>query len=686
MPILAAGAAPPFFVEIALLVLASAGIAYVCHRLGVVPIVGFLIAGVVIGPKALGLVYEPELVNAAAEVGVLLLLFTIGIEFSLKKLAKIQRLILLGGGLQVGLSTGITMLALVAFGVSWQAALFTGFLVALSSTAIVLKLLGDRSEMDEPHGQVGLGLLIFQDLAIIVMVLLVPPLSGTGGSIFDVAWALAKAAGIIVLVIVVARRVMPVFLEAVAKTCSPELFLLTVIGICFGTAWLTSLSGVSLSLGAFLAGLVVSETRFSDHAMGEIMPLQILFSATFFVSVGMLLDLGFLIANLPLVLGVVAAVLLIKVLTTGISVRALGYPLPIAAASGLMLAQIGEFSFVLERSGREAGLFPAGLEGTGSQTFIAATVLVMILTPTLHTLGGRLRLQLQKESEEMPTDGQVEAHGPLPSLENHIVIAGFGQGARRLVRVLKTVEMPFVILTLSPDGANEAEALGLPVLRADYARRRTLEMAGVHRASTLVIADDNPQMAHRVASIARGLSESVHIVVRTRQASEIAGLHAQGVDCVIADELESIVQLFGQLLKDQGQTTDQIAALTDQIREQDYLGVRDEISPTSSAESASTYSRQATPVSLAAGAECAHTEGLSTVRPSAVGVCRDCLAAGDKWVHLRVCMTCGYVGCCDSSKNKHATAHFRGTSHPVMRSMEPGETWGWCYIDKKTLG
>ncbi|MFT5141796.1 MAG: CPA2 family monovalent cation:H+ antiporter-2 [Rhodothermales bacterium] len=686
MPILAAGAAPPFFVEIALLVLASAGIAYVCHRLGIVPIVGFLIAGVLIGPKALGLVYEPELVNAAAEVGVLLLLFTIGIEFSLKKLAKIQRLIFLGGGLQVGLSTGLTMLALVAFGVSWQAALFTGFLVALSSTAIVLKLLGDRSEMDEPHGQVGLGLLIFQDLAIIVMVLLVPPLSGTGGSILDVVWALAKAAGIIVLVIVVARRVMPVFLEAVAKTCSPELFLLTVIGICFGTAWLTSLAGVSLSLGAFLAGLIVSETRFSDHAMGEIMPLQILFSATFFVSVGMLLDLSFLVTNLPLVLAVVTAVLLIKILTTALSVRALGYPMPIAAAAGLMLAQIGEFSFVLERSGREAGLFPAGLEGTGSQTFIAATVLVMILTPALNTLGARIRLKLQKDSEEMPADGEVEAHGPLPDLENHIVIAGFGQGARRLVRVLRTVDIPFVILTLSPDGANEAEALGLPVLRANYARRRTLEMAGVHRAKTLVIADDDPQMAHRVAAIARGISETVHIVVRTRQASEIAGLHAQGVDCVIADELESIVQVFGQLLKDQGRSADQIAALTDEIRGHDYLEVLDDDTPASSGESTPGYSRSVTPVSLAAGVGCAHTEGLSAVQPTAVGVCRDCLEAGDKWVHLRVCMTCGYVGCCDSSKNKHATAHFRDTDHPVMRSMEPGETWGWCYVDKKTLG
>lgn len=677
-PILAAGAAPPFFVEIALLILASAFIAYVCYRLGIVPIVGFLITGVVIGPMALGLVQDPEVVNAAAEVGVLLLLFTIGIEFSLQKLAKIKRLIFVGGGLQVGLTAGITLGALMLFGVSWQAALFTGFLVALSSTAIVLKLLGDSGEIDDPHGQVGLGLLIFQDLAIILMVLLVPPLAGTGGSGLEVGFALAKAGAIVVLVLVLARKVMPLFLEAVARTCSPELFLLTVMGICFGTAYVTSLAGVSLSLGAFLAGIVVSESRFSEHAMGEILPLQILFSATFFVSVGMLLDLRFLVANLPLVLGVGAAILLLKIITTGISVRVLGYPASIAAATGLMLAQVGEFSFVLERTGREAGLFPAGLEGRGSQTFIAVTVLVMIATPALNALGGRIRKRLEEaDAPVMEDPDEVVAHGHLPPLKDHAIIAGFGNGARRLVRALRKVDLPFVVITLSPDGALEAEALGIPVLRGDYARQRTLEMAGLSQARTLIIADDNPAIAHRVANVARTLSTNVHIVVRTRFVSEIKPLHAEGVDCVIADELESIVQLFGQMLKDSGAKPDQIEALADEIRGSDYSDLLDP-SDSKAADSGLVS------LDLSKGG-CEHTEGLTAVRPSALGACQDCLAAGDTWVHLRVCMTCGYVGCCDSSKNKHATAHFHELGHPVMRSMEPGETWGWCFVDRKTL-
>jgi CPA2 family monovalent cation:H+ antiporter-2 len=669
----AAGTVPPFFVEVALLILASAAIAYVCHRIGILPIVGFLITGVVIGPKALGLVNDPELVNAAAEVGVLLLLFTIGIEFSLEKLSRIQRLIFGGGGLQVLLATAVTAGILMAFGVGWQAGVFTGFLVALSSTAIVLKILGDRGEMDEPHGQTGLGLLIFQDLAIILMVLLVPLLSGGGGSSLGIVWALGKAGLIIVLVLLVARKLMPPFLEKVARTCSAELFLLTVIGICFGTAWLTSLAGVSLSLGAFLAGIIVSESRFSEHAMGEIMPLQILFSATFFVSVGMLLDLGFLLTHLPLVLGVVLLVVLIKVITTGIAVRALGYPLPIALGSAFMLAQIGEFSFVLERTGREAGLFPAGLEGTGSQTFIAATVLVMILTPVLHSVGERLRRKMSAGEAATAMEAPDDLHGHLPRMSGHVILAGFGQGARLLTRGLQSEGVPFVVLTLSPEGAREAEDMGAPVLRGDYARQRTLELASFYEARTLIVADDQPGMAHRVATVARSLRDDIQIVVRTQSRSEMASLHHAGVDCVLVDELESIVQLLGQVLKDHGKEPADIEATADRIRGQHYAGLLEEgPDPNMVTLEPTTHT-------------CEHAMAPMTVRAASRDACLSCVAVGDTWVHLRVCMTCGHVGCCDSSKNKHATAHFHESGHPVMRSMEPGETWGWCYVDRKEV-
>ncbi|NJK81568.1 MAG: sodium:proton exchanger, partial [Chloroflexaceae bacterium] len=234
----------PFLPEVVALLAASALIAYICFRLGLVPIVGFLLAGVAIGPNALGLVQDRQLIDAVAEIGVILLLFTIGIEFSLEKLAKIKELLFIGGGLQTSLVIAAVAGIALLFGVSWQVSIFTGCLIVLSSTVIVLKLLGERGETNSPGGQISLGILIFQDLAIIIMVLFVPILAGEGGSALDIVWALTKAVGIIVLVLVFARRVMPPVLELVARTCSTEIFLLTVIAICFGTAWLTSLAGV----------------------------------------------------------------------------------------------------------------------------------------------------------------------------------------------------------------------------------------------------------------------------------------------------------------------------------------------------------------------------------------------------------------------------------------------------------
>jgi monovalent cation:H+ antiporter-2, CPA2 family len=765
-----------FLTDAVALLLAAAAIAYLCFRLGLVPIVGFLVAGVLIGPNALGLVQDRALVDAAAEVGVMFLLFTIGIEFSLEKLTEMRTAIFAGGGLQVVLATVGTLLLLLAFGIDWRSGVFTGFLVSLSSTAIVLKLLADRNETTSPRGRIGLGILIFQDLAVVVMVLLVPMLGGTGASGGAIAWALAKAALIIAGVLLLARRLMPAILEQVARTCSPELFLLTVIAICFGTAFLTNLAGVSLSLGAFLAGLLVSESRFSQHALGEILPLQILFSAVFFVSVGMLLDLGFLVTHLPLVAAGIAAVLAVKVLTTGASVLAVRERPAVAVATALMLAQVGEFSFVLERAGRGMGLSPVGLGAVGSQAFIATTVVLMVLTPFLTGLGGaaarRVALATIKEEDEETPVPAVEG----PRRENHVVVAGYGQAARRLVRVLDGSRIPFVITTLSPEGATEAEADGLPVLRGDASRQHTLLGAGTDRAKVLVVPDDDPAMAHRVASVARLVNPTMRIVVRTRYIAEMEPLLSVGVDRVIAEELESVVQLFADVMRSYDLPAEDIERNEEVVRRGGYAALRSEERPAKPvvecdlgpdclarrtvtiragapavgltmgrlplfaeglrregtdrgkppgdeviqagdevvlAGTADAFAQAAPlfreasldPLALAEAtadtrtmvdtertielhpssrARCGHVAQIQRVHPSARG-CEDCLRIGDTWVHLRICMICGHVGCCDSSPNKHATAHFHAAGHPIMRSVEPGETWGWCFVDQEEL-
>ena len=632
-----AAAAPPFLAEAAICILAGAVIAYVCSKLGLVPIVGFLATGVLIGPNALGLIRNQELIDQAAELGVILLLYTIGMEFSLEKLGRIKKLIFVGGGLQVGLVTlGVTAV-LAALDVDWKVGVFTGFLVALSSTVIVLKLLGDRGETGADHGRVGLGLLIFQDLAIIAMVLLVPALAGRGGSFADVVWALAKAGLIIALVLTIARRLMPPVLERVALTCSPEIFLLSVFAICLSTAYLVSLAGVSVSLGAFLAGLVVSESRFSHHAFSEIMPLQILFSAIFFVSVGMLLDIGFFFSNLPLVLGAIVVILVLKVLTTGVAALALGYRLPVAVSSSLMLAQVGEFSFVLERTGRGMGLHPAGMAEVGSQTFIAATVVLMVFTPALARAGAHVagRLDARREAAEAEAM-EAPAEHEIPELEGHVVISGYAQGARRLVPVFAERGIPLIVTTLSPTGANEVEALGIPALRGDSTKVETFRHAGLQRARALIIADDEPAQAQSIAHIARSLNPDLHITIRTRSTADVVALVEAGADEVVTEELESTLSVCGTVLALYGVASEEVAAHAAKTREMARTGTLD---PGESgaegrrAVAALTETRIDTEsyveLDLPESSSCTHLGEVRGVVPRAAG-CEQCLAAGGR--------------------------------------------------------
>jgi monovalent cation:H+ antiporter-2, CPA2 family len=671
---LAAGEAPAFFTELAILMIGSALVAFIGFRIGLTPIVGFLLAGVILG--SFGLVQNQELINAAAEVGVILLLFTIGIEFSLETLARIRRLIFIGGGLQVGLTIIVVTGLLLMFSVDWRTGIYTGCLIALSSTAIVMKLLADRNATGSEAGQTSLGILIFQDLAVVVMVLIIPLLGGEGGgSVLELLWALAKAGGIIVIVLVFARRVMPRVLESVARTCSPEIFLLAIIGICFGTAFLTSLAGVSLSLGAFLAGLIVSESRFSQQAFSEILPLQIIFSAAFFVSVGLLLDLGFLVTHLPMVLASLLAIIVIKAAITALGVKVLGYPLSTALASGLLLTQIGEFSFVLERTGRELGLSPAGFGDDGAQTFIAATVLLMGATPFLASLGEWLGSRLSnKKIPEAVQENEVpkELAESFAALSDHVIIAGYGVGGQKLAAALDEAQLPFAIVTLSPTGASEAESAGRKVVRGDYTKQHILNLVGIQRAKAMVIPDDQPAMAHRVSSVARALNPNIPIVATTPYHASSFELKQAGASFVVAADKAANDLLVTKILHHYGVAENRIES---------YLERLDSMTPGGGMTQPSVI--QLTEKQLSS-TKCSHTNQVTAVMPSAQS-CEECLKTGDTWVHLRICMTCGHVGCCDSSKNKHAAKHFQEVGHPVMRSIEKGESWAWCYVDKATL-
>jgi monovalent cation:H+ antiporter-2, CPA2 family len=671
---LAAGATPPdYLAPTVALVVAAFLIGYVSVRMRVVPIVGFLIAGVLIGPNALGLVERQEMVEAAAEIGVILLLFTIGIEFSLERLARIRRYVLLGGGLQVTLTIAVTLALLAAFGVAWRDGLFTGFLVALSSTAIVLKLLSDSGRTGSRVGQASLALLVFQDLAVVLMVLLVPVVGTEGGPPGELAWALARAGAIIVLVLVLARRVMPPLLERVARTCSPEVFLLAIVAICLGTAFLTALAGVSLSLGAFLAGLVVSESRHSEHAIGEILPLQILFSAAFFVSVGMLLDLRFVLANLPLVLAMIVAVLAVKVAATALSLAALRSGAATALSTAMLLAQVGEFSFVLEIVGRDSGLSVAGLGEDGTQALVATTVLLMVATPALAAAGRRVEAWLGSRMKPATTPQAVspDSAAVLDSAERdrrsgHVVVSGWGDAARWISADLAAAGVPFVVITLNPDGAGEAESKGYDVIRGDSTKQYVLRTAGAPWARLIVIPEDDAEMTMRIAAIARGLNATASILVRPAREIPLEELVGAGVDKVVSPRMVSPPVLAASVFTELSPsgTDRRLPAWPGADGPLDVTRIVDYHPPPDSS--------------------CPHISEIRPVLPSAPG-CEDCLRINSTWVHLRVCLSCGYVGCCDSSPNRHARAHYSEDDHRLVASAEPGDTWAYCFLDATTI-
>ena len=564
----------PFVGELAALFAAGVVVAYLCYRVRLVPIAGFLLAGVAIGPGALGIVTDLELVTNLAEVGVILLLFSIGVEFSLGEMARLARPIFLGGGVQVALTVALVTGVLTLLGVGVGPAVFTGFLVALSSTAIVLKVLSERAETGTPVGQVSLAMLLFQDLAIVVMAVLVPVLAGQGGSAGGVAWALVKAALVVAAVLVGARRVVPLLLERIAATRRTELFLLAVTAICLGTAWAASLAGVSLAVGAFLAGLLVSESDYAEHALSEILPLQTLFTAAFFLSVGMLLDPAFLWDHIGWVLAAAAGVLLLKTVLAALGARALGYPLGVSLAAGLGLAQIGEFSFVLALAGQEAGLTPGGLGEAGSQGLIAVTVVLMLATPGLIALAPRVAAWGRRVEDEAAGGG---GHGHGVDLEDHTVVIGFGPAGRRLARVLGESGVPYAVNDLNPKSLREAGAEGAPTVFGDASREPILRSLGVDRAKLLVVAINDHSATRRIVAVARHLNPTLQIFVRTRFVADVEGLAQAGADVVVPEELETTVRLFAHVLGAYLVPKDEIERQASLLRQDDYGVLRGSI-------------------------------------------------------------------------------------------------------------
>ncbi len=562
----------PLLQDILILTGFSAVIVFLLQKLKLPSIIGFLLTGIVIGPYGLSLINAIEQVEVLSEIGIILLLFVIGMELSIKQLASIKKTVFVGGFLQVGITAIVTGIIYYFLGYSWNESVFVGFLFSLSSTAIVLKTLQDRQEITAPHGRNALAILIFQDIIVVPMMLITPLIAGESTNIgMSVLTLIIKSAVVIVITVISARYIVPKLMYAVAKTNSKELFLLVTFTLCFAVAFLTSEIGLSLALGAFIAGLIISESEYSYQATSIILPFRELFTSFFFVSIGMLLDLSFFLSNIPTIMFLVLLVFIIKSIIASLAVASLKYPTRTVILTGLSLFQVGEFAFILSKVGIEYNL----LSPQTYQYFLSVSIVSMILTPFIIIFSDRIANRFIGISKKIGLDPTLvsdknKSEIGQNKLENHLVIIGYGVNGSNLAKAAAASSIPFVVIEMNAKTVRQQKAKGLPIIFGDATQDHILETVHLSdaRAAVIAISDNNATKA--IIKNIRSHSESLYLVVRTRYVKETSELIALGADEVIPEEFETSVQIFTHVLQNFLVPEDDIGQLVDNVRADNY--------------------------------------------------------------------------------------------------------------------
>jgi CPA2 family monovalent cation:H+ antiporter-2 len=516
-------------------------------RIGLPSIAGLIVAGVLIGPRSLALVGERARVEVLAEVGVILLLFGVGLELPLSRLKQLLRPMLLTGSLQVLLTTALAGGLAYASGLSPAQALILGLVVAPSSTAIVLRQLAARGELDAPHGQQMLGVLLFQDLCVVPMMLVLPALTGAHeGDGVSVTMGLLRSLLVLIAVVVAARLIAPRVLHIVAQEGKRDVFVLAVFVVGVGTAWAASLAGVSLSLGAFLAGVVIAGSDYRHQAMGDLIPFREVFASLFFVSAGMLLDLSLVFSTPRAVLGLTFLLLVGKgtlVLAIGLLLR---LPLRVSVLTAIGLCQVGEFALVLLASVREQRALPETLEAQ----LLCASILSMIATPLLLAVAPRLALLVERVHFLRALFGHARLSAAAEdALSDHVIIAGYGVAGRALAHRLQSEGMTVVVVDLNTRSVGDAESDGFQSLYGDIATPEVMTHLGAQRAVELVLLINDASALERAVEAARRTFPSLVITVRSRYQGEVAHLKSLGATHVVAAEVEAGRTITEQVLR-----------------------------------------------------------------------------------------------------------------------------------------
>ena len=561
----------PFLEHLAIILAAAVLILAVSRPIRLPGVIGFLLTGMIIGPNGLALIPDRLEIEIFAEIGVVMLLFFIGLEFSLAQLKSIKRQFFLGGALQVvGTIALVVIILTAADALTLNERIFIGFIVTLSSTAIVLKMLSERGEVEAPHGRMVIGMLLFQDFCIVPMIVFTPMLAGTGEtSIADILFGFAVSLVLVGGVVFAARKILPRVLENVARSRVQEAFLMGSLLICLLMALLTYSVGFSYALGAFIAGLLISESEYSHEVIAEIVPFRDFFASMFFISVGMLFDLTTIQNHPMLVLGIGLGIVLLKFFVVVVIVRGMGISSRTALISGMTLAQIGEFSFVLIGVGLSAGLLSEYL----FQLFLASSILSMILAPPLIILAPRFSERAQILLPFMQSGRDHVPEGSA-SLKDHVVIVGFGLNGRNVARVLAETGIPYVVLETDGDVVKRLAREQIPAIFGDVTRKEILQLCGVEQARVVVLAMSDPNAQRTAVRIIRNLNPTVHVLVRTRMVAEVDELASLGANEVIPEEFETSIEIFTRVLDQYHIPRNVINAQIQVIRDENYSMLR----------------------------------------------------------------------------------------------------------------
>lgn len=564
----------PILQDVVLVLALSLLVILFFQRIKVPALLGFLIVGVLVGPNGLNLISSEHEVELLSEIGIIFLLFIIGIEFSLKNLAAAKYRILGGGSLQVFLTTLVTLGIAMSLGLEWNVGLFLGFLFALSSTAIVLKILEERNLVGSPHGKFAVSILIYQDIIVVLMMLVTPLLAGQAQNpLQEFGILFVKVIVFIVAIYILARYLVPKMLELVVQTKNRELFILTVTVFCLGIAFLTNLAGLSLALGAFFAGLIISESDYSHQATANVLPFREVFISFFFISVGGMLNLSFFWAHVGLILLLVSGVIAIKFLIVAGTVRLFRFPPRVVLLTGLSLFQVGEFSLLLSKVGLDTDLIPLDIY----QYFLAVAIITMAITPFVmehaNTITDRVLglIGRRPELDTLQAPPEPEDIG----CTDHLVIIGYGINGSNIAYTARRAKIPYVICELDPNSFRRAQAKHENTIFGDASNPIILNKLCVGQARVLVIAISDSEVIHRILTAVRALSKTVYIIVRTRYVAQIDDYLRLGADVVIPEEFETSIEIFTRVLKKYMVPNDEIRSFITEVRSFDYLMLAD---------------------------------------------------------------------------------------------------------------